>query len=98
MKPTPPPRELLAPGPHALPFAYRWLRAQGVADLRPWFFLNSRGEALRDEFLREVAPPNPTRIRDIAPFATRLDRDDVAAFVVERGAVTDRVCVVHLTW
>lgn len=91
---------LVAPNGEPLPIAYRWLRAHGLAALRPWHFIDDAGQAqrLRGEFALEVAPPNESAVRDLAPFAQRLDRDDVAGFSLHGGVLTGEVCLVTLTW
>ena len=91
---------LAAPNGEPLPLAYRWLRANGLHRLLPWTFVDSGEEVqrLRGEFVREVAAPNDTKVRDLLPFAQRKDRDEVAGFVVSGGRVTDEVALVALTW
>jgi hypothetical protein len=89
-----------SPSGEPLPLAYRWLRAGGLYRLPPWTFLDDPGEVqrLRGEFVREVAPPNDTAVRDLVPFAERRDRDEVAGFAVDGGRVTVEVVLVALTW
>lgn len=54
---------------------------------------------MRAEFLREVAWPNESLVRDLEPFCAGVRRyDDLAGFVIEEGSVSRRVVVVHLTW
>ena len=62
--------------------------------------INAQSEALglRAEFLAEVAPPNPSAIRDWFPFARHQAQDDVAGFVLRDGEATGEVAVVRLTW
>jgi hypothetical protein len=83
-----------------LPIAYRWLHALGVVSLPPWHFVEGQERAMgmREEFLRETAAPNQSRLRDWMPFAARQDCDDVVGFVLVDGAAPGAVCVVHLTW
>ena len=100
--PHPPPHPaplLSAPNGEPLPLAYRWLRANGVSRLLPWTFIDDPEDAqrLRGEFVREVAPPNATPVRDLVPFARRRDRDEIAGFVVDGGRLTSEVALVALT-
>ena len=99
VEPAPEPL-LTAPNGEPLPLAYRWLRANGLQRLLPWNFVDSGEEVqrLRGEFVREVAEPNDTKVRDLLPFAQRKDRDEVAGFVVSEGQVTEEVALVALTW
>jgi hypothetical protein len=93
--------KIKGPGNQPLPLGYRWIIANGVRGLSPWRFLESQpeSEALRHEFLQEVAAPNSSLVRDVVPFARRTDCDDVAAFILdESGEVTEQVCLVQLTW
>jgi hypothetical protein len=83
-----------------LPLELRWLLAHGLIRLTPWYFLESGDERrglLRAEYKKEVRGGSQ-RERDVLPFAVRQDRDDVAGFVVEGGAVTTAIVTVHLTW
>jgi hypothetical protein len=91
---------LTAPNGEPLPLAYRWLRANGVYRLLPWTFIDRADEAqrLRGEFVREVAPPNQTPVRDLFPFALRKDREEIAGFIVTDGMVGEEVALVALTW
>ncbi|MFN7133097.1 MAG: hypothetical protein ACK4N5_13545 [Myxococcales bacterium] len=93
-------RALTAPGGVALPLPYRWTMALGMTRLPPWHFLGTarQAQALRKEFLLEIAPPNRCPIKDWMPFARREDTDDVAGFVLEKGKPSGAVAVVHLTW
>jgi hypothetical protein len=81
------------------PLALRWIRAQGLGRLVPWHFVDdeARVAGLRAEYRVEVSGGSQPE-GDILPFAVRQDRDDVAAFVVEAGVVTEAVVIVHLTW
>jgi hypothetical protein len=106
-KPKPNSRELpaappllTAPNGEPLPLGYRWLRANGVHRLVPWTFIDDPAEVqrLRGEFVREVAPPNDTPVRDLFPFAQRKDREEVAGFVVAGGQLLGEVVLVALTW
>lgn len=81
-----------------LPLPYRWLRAHGVAMLRPWYFLDAARDATVIEGLRREFRLEVDGALDLVPFARRQDMDTIAGFVVEDGAVTNRVCTVHLTW
>ncbi len=91
---------LVAPNGDPLPLPYRWLRANGLARLVPWTFIDDPQEVqrLRGEFVREVTAPNDTVVRDLLPFAERKDRDEVAGFVVEEGKLKQEVALVALTW
>lgn len=91
---------LTGPGGTPLPLAYRWLRAHGLASLSPWYFIDdpSKAENLRAEYLRETAPPNGADVRDLVPFARKHGLDEIAGFVVRNGAITEQVCIVHLTF
>lgn len=87
--PVPDPRDT------SIPLPLRWLIAHGITSLTPWHFLADydRVAALRAEYRAETADG-----RDCFPFAVRQDCDDVAAFVVANGKVTDAVVDVHLTY
>ncbi len=74
------------------PIEYRWLLAHKFALLTPWFECdNDMVKSFRNEYQRETN-------RDILPFATRQDNDDIAGFEVIDGKVTSTVLTVHLTW
>jgi hypothetical protein len=79
----------------SIPLPLRWLIAHGITSLTPWHFLADRDRvaALRAEYCAETADG-----RDCLPFAVRQDCDDVAAFVVSNGRITDTVVDVHLTY
>ena len=79
----------------SIPLPLRWLIVHGVTSLTPWHLLSDRDRvaALRAEYQAEAADG-----RDCLPFAVRQDCDDVAAFVVSGGSVTDAVINVHLTY
>src|SRR5690242_20521671 len=83
-----------------MPLPYRWLHALRITRIPPWHFIDDPAEAsrLRAEFLREVAAPNPSEVRDWMPFAHHQAQDDVAGFVLRDGVPTGEVRVVHLTW
>src|ERR1051325_11859269 len=83
-----------------VPLPLRWLRAHGLRGLRPWHFTavaTDGGDSFRREFQKEVSRGSQPE-RDFLPFARRAGNDDVAGFVVENGAVTEKVIVAHLTW
>ena len=87
------------PGGQVLPTAYALLAEDLQEWLDPWHLLDQEGsEALREEFRDETAPPNPSPIKDCQPFAASGASDDMAAFVIEDGRVTEKVISVHLTW
>ena len=67
--------------------------------MSPWYLLKHRDavESLRREFQAEVSGGSQP-VSDCLPFARRVDKDDVAAFIVKDGRVTERVIDVHLTW
>jgi hypothetical protein len=81
------------------PLPLRWIRAHGLQSLTPWHFVDDPSEraGLQKEFRLEVSAGSQP-VTDILPFARRQDCDDVAAFIVEAGTVTDDVVIVHLTW
>jgi hypothetical protein len=83
-----------------LPFAYRWLVDQGLTRFGPWHFIEDQAasDAFRAELGREVAPPNPSTIKDFFPFAQHGGCDDFAGFVVRGGQITTEVLYVHLTF
>jgi hypothetical protein len=83
-----------------LPFAYLWLVEQGLTRFGPWQFIEDQAasDAFRAEFGREVAPPNPSTIKDFLPFAQHGACDDFAGFVVRGGRTTKEVLYVHLTF
>ena len=73
-----------------LPFGYRWAVANGLTSFHAVARDRLRGQVVffRREFEAETGI-------DCWPFAQRQDMDDVAVFVVEDGAVQDRVIAVH---
>ena len=91
---------LVLPSGAPLPLPYRWIRACGLRELRPWHFIDDQAHALalRAEFLREIEAPNPATVRDWFPFASLQTQDDVAGFVLGDQQPTREVAVVHLTW
>lgn len=76
-----------------MPLAYRWLRALGVRDLRPWQLVEP---AARDGSRRAFRVESGGR--DVVPFAARRDNDDTAGFEVLNGQTTGRVVVFHPAW
>jgi hypothetical protein len=91
--------ELLSDG-NPLPTAYRWLVSQRLTDFGPWYLIEKQAEsdAFRAEFCKEVAPPNPSPIKDFQPFARHGGHDDFAGFVLWHGRIDKQVVVVHLTF
>lgn len=84
-----------------MPMPFRWVVVHGLHELPPWelFDDQARALALRDEFLLEVQPPNPSKLRDWFPFASHRTQDDFAGFELSPdGVPTGAVYVVHLTW
>ena len=87
-----------------LPFAYRYLVEQGLTRFGPWYLIEDQAESdgFRAEFVREVAVPNSSRIKDFQPFARHAACDDFAGFVLWQGRwegrVSPEVVVVHLTF
>jgi len=79
----------------SIPLPLRWLVAHGITSLTPWHVLRDQDRiaALRAEYKAETADQ-----RDCLPFAVRQDCDDMAAFVISNGSVTDSVIDVHLTY
>ena len=74
------------------PIEYRWLQAHKFVLLTPWFECDDdMVKSFRNEYQRETN-------RDILPFATRQDNDDIAGFEVIDGNATSTVLTVHLTW
>lgn len=64
-----------------------------------WFLVGPETAArFRAELQREVAPPNPSPLRDLLPFAQGGNGDDVAGVVLKDGTPLATVCTVHLTW
>jgi hypothetical protein len=55
-------------------------------------------EDFREEFRKETAAPNSSKIKDFQPFAQGGNGDDIAGFVLVNGAVQKSVVEVHLTW
>lgn len=92
--------KIVLPDGAPLPLPYRWIRACGLRELRPWHFIDdqARALALRDEFLLEVEAPNPSSVRDWFPFASHQAQDDFAGFILHDGKPTEEVAIVHLTW
>jgi hypothetical protein len=84
----------------SLPFAYQWLVEQRLTELGPWYFIEEQtdSDAFREEFRREVAPPNSSSVTDFQPFARSAGCDDFAGFVIRGGQVTKEVLYVHLTF
>ena len=84
---------LTGPEGKPLPLAYRWAVVNGLTSFTPWHVIDSeeRVAFFRREFEAETGI-------DCWPFAQRQDMDDVAVFVVEDGAVQDRVIAVHLSY
>jgi len=73
------------------PLSYRWLRANGVLRLVPWYFIEaSEGQRASEQFARE----NPDG-GSLYTFARRQDCDDFAGFTIIDGAATDRVIYYH---
>jgi hypothetical protein len=84
-----------------LPYAYRFLVEHGVTQFGPWCFIEDQAgsDALRTEFVKEVAAPNPSKVKDFQPFASMSGIcDDFAGFVIRDGHATNEVLGVHLTW
>lgn len=79
----------------SVPLPLRRLIAHGITSLTPWHFLADRDRvaALRAEYRAETADG-----RDGLPFAVRQDCDDIAAFVVFNGEITETVVNLHLTY
>ena len=74
------------------PIEYRWLLAHKFAFLTPWYELDEKQViSFRNEYQKETN-------KDILPFATRQDNDDIAGFEVIDGEATRTVLTVHLPW
>src|SRR5687768_12428796 len=93
-------RTLLVSDGRPLPLAYRWLVEQGLTRFGPWYFIEEQAhsDAFRAEFVKEVAAPNPSPVKDFQPFAHHAACDDFAGFVLRDGQVTQEVAYVHLTF
>jgi hypothetical protein len=83
-----------------LPYGYRWFVENKLVNLRPWYFITeqSTSDAFRREFIKETSDPNPSKVKDLQPFAMVGGNDDVAGFAIHAGRVSNEVVVVHLTW
>jgi hypothetical protein len=74
-----------------LPLQYRWLRANGIKQFVPWYFINEKeGEFASRQFSIECPQP-----RMVLTFARRQDRDDFAGFEIINNVVNDRVINFH---
>jgi hypothetical protein len=73
------------------PLSYRWLRANGVTRLVPWYFIDEEeGRFASQQFAKEhLGGPA------IYTFARRQDCDDFAGFTVTDGIATDQVIYYH---
>jgi hypothetical protein len=91
---------LVLPSGAPMPLPYRWIWRHGFRELPPWSLIVDQAQAiaLRDEFLREAAAPNPIAIRDWFPFARHQAQDDYAGLILDAGVATDEVAIVHLTF
>jgi hypothetical protein len=94
------PKTLLVSDGKPLPFAYRWLVEQGLTEFGPWCFIEEQADSdtFRAEFVREVAAPNPSAVKDFQPFARQAACDDFAGFVIRGNHISKEVLYVHLTF
>jgi hypothetical protein len=94
------PANLLVADGQPLPFAYRWLVGKRLLDFGPWRLITEQGQSdcFRQEYRVETSPPNLTPVKDMQPFAKCKSTDDVAGFVIDRGNLTSKVVLVHLTF
>ena len=73
------------------PLSYRWLRANGVARLVPWHFIDeSEGRFASLQFAKEHPGAG-----ELFTFARRQDCDDFAGFRIVGGRVGDEVIYYH---
>ena len=80
------------------PVEVRWLHAYGITELTPWHIITAdHARGLLIEFQKETATAFHT-IRDILPFAARLECDDNVGYVVVDGVVSTQVVGAHPTW
>jgi hypothetical protein len=78
----------ILPSGAPLPLPYRWLRAHGLASLRPWEFADDTKFAAewREAYVKETG-------EDAWPFAYRSDRIETAAFVLRDGIAVGEVII-----
>ena len=89
------PFPLTEPDGLLMPLAFRWFASLGLLWFKPW------------DFAYDISPQRNVRRafriesggkRDVIPFASRQDNDDMAGFEVIDGQVTDRVIAFHPSW
>jgi hypothetical protein len=83
-----------------LPIGYKWLCRSNVLKWTSWHLIPDQqtSDAFREELQKETASPNPSKVKDIQPFAQGGNGDDIAGFVLSNGTVQQSVVEVHLTW
>lgn len=76
---------------HELPLSYRWLKANGINQLVPWYMTSENEGKFANKHFENESVEN----RKIITFARRQDRDDFAGFEIVDNKIMEKIIYFH---